>query len=152
MHSRNFTDHVWIQEQYGGDPYSTLAHAHLSPSSTEPQTNQTAHKRAVAEQCDVNEMQVGIAGSDETMSYAVHDLDVNDITTLPSLTPAYDNDVCVSDGVAAMRAYSRLQSLHIPSDMRRTLSLSLLRYCELDTLAMAMLIQGLFALQDRRAL
>ncbi|KAL7577027.1 hypothetical protein ACA910_006771 [Epithemia clementina (nom. ined.)] len=55
----------------------------------------------------------------------------------------------VSDGTSAMRAYDQLQRLGCNSldhrfieEVRSRLERSLLRYCELDTLAMAMIVQA----------
>lgn len=47
----------------------------------------------------------------------------------------------LADGGAAMMAYSMMQFSEIPADERSALSAALLRYCELDTLAMTMVIE-----------
>ena len=41
-----------------------------------------------------------------------------------------------------MMAYNYLQFSHIPADQRETLRDGLLRYCELDTMAMVMILEG----------
>lgn len=46
------------------------------------------------------------------------------------------------DGGAAMAAYARLQFETLPDAERRRLEAALLRYCELDTLAMVMVVQA----------
>jgi hypothetical protein len=56
----------------------------------------------------------------------------------------------VADGSAAMTAYNKLQWSDISDEERRVLKDALLQYCELDTLAMVMLMQGLLALEDSR--
>lgn len=68
-----------------------------------------------------------------------------------SLPPVFDNfsreelDDLISDmdnladGGAAMMAYAKLQFFDIPEDQREAIKNALLKYCELDTLAMVML-------------
>lgn len=48
----------------------------------------------------------------------------------------------ISDGGAATTAYARLQFENIDSEIRERINTSLLRYCELDTLAMVMIVQA----------
>jgi hypothetical protein len=48
----------------------------------------------------------------------------------------------LADGGAAMTAYNYLQFSEIPLEQRKSISTSLLRYCELATLAMVMLVEG----------
>jgi hypothetical protein len=55
----------------------------------------------------------------------------------------------VSDGTAAMTAYNKLQWSFIGEAERLALRNALLQYCELDTLAMVMLMQGLMALDNK---
>ena len=55
----------------------------------------------------------------------------------------------VSDGTAAMTAYNKLQWSFIGEAERLALRDALLQYCELDTLAMVMLMQGMMALDNR---
>jgi hypothetical protein len=71
--------------------------------------------------------------------------------TLPRLFKDYDNDKLdrlllgfdeLAEGGAAMTAYNYLQFSEIPPDQREILRDGLLRYCELDTLAMVMLFEG----------
>lgn len=56
-----------------------------------------------------------------------------------------DGGVVVANGGAAMLAYAKLQSRSLPGATRRTTVEQMLRYCELDTLAMVMVFE---ALQD----
>ena len=67
---------------------------------------------------------------------------------LPSVTPgvsaeqleyAEENNERLANGAAAMMAYARLQFTHISDSDRRDLESALLRYCELDTLAMVLI-------------
>ena len=68
----------------------------------------------------------------------------------------YDDDdkdeTGVSGGGAAAYAYLRLHSGHLSTKQIQTLKSSLLRYCELDTLAMVMIVQAwqnfLYAKED----
>ena len=71
--------------------------------------------------------------------------------TLPKLFEDYDTDQLdkffggfdeLADGGAAMTAYNYLQFSHIPIDQREKLKEGLLRYCELDTMAMVMILEG----------
>lgn len=55
----------------------------------------------------------------------------------------------VSDGGAALTAYGRLMYEDLSAATRRRIEQSLLEYCELDTLAMVLLYQGLLDLMDR---
>jgi hypothetical protein len=48
----------------------------------------------------------------------------------------------IKDGGAAMMAYQELQFSHVPDERRESIRKALLRYCELDTLAMVMLVEG----------
>ena len=48
----------------------------------------------------------------------------------------------LQDGGAAMAAYARLQQEALPDGTRRSIEQALLRYCELDTLAMVMAVQA----------
>jgi Domain of unknown function(DUF2779) len=52
------------------------------------------------------------------------------------------DDLAISEGGAAATAYARLQFESLPMKTRKTLERALLRYCELDTLAMVMVVQG----------
>jgi hypothetical protein len=77
--------------------------------------------------------------------------------TLPSLTEfdgiqdieVFDDLGEVADGSAAMTAYNKLQWSFISENERVVLKDALLRYCELDTLAMVMIMQGFIALDSR---
>lgn len=48
----------------------------------------------------------------------------------------------IADGGAASTAYARLQFESLDAETRSRIKASLLRYCELDTLAMVMIVQG----------
>jgi hypothetical protein len=48
----------------------------------------------------------------------------------------------IADGGAAAMAYARLQFEDLPDDERQRINKSLLRYCELDTLAMVMIMKA----------
>jgi hypothetical protein len=48
----------------------------------------------------------------------------------------------IAEGGAAATAYSRLQFEEISIESRAKINAALLRYCELDTLAMVMIVQG----------
>ena len=48
----------------------------------------------------------------------------------------------LADGGAAITAYSYLQYSHVPDDQKLMIADALYRYCELDTLAMVMLVEG----------
>lgn len=72
--------------------------------------------------------------------------------TLPRLFKEYDDEMLdryfggldeVADGGAAMTAYGFLQYSDISDELREQLRDGLLRYCELDTMAMVMLFEGL---------
>jgi len=72
--------------------------------------------------------------------------------TLPKLFKEYDDEMLdkyfggfdeVKDGGAAMTAYGLLQYSQISDTLREQLRDGLLRYCELDTMAMVMLVEGL---------
>ena len=93
VHSLNFDDHIWIQEDKGCDPYKTLPR--------------------VFEEYD-----------NETLEQLVSNLEELD------------------NGGAAMTAYNYLQYSHLPDETRVKVKDALLRYCELDTLAMVMLVEG----------
>ena len=52
------------------------------------------------------------------------------------------DDLVIAEGGAAATAYSRLQFEDVSVDARNKINQALLRYCELDTLAMVMIVQG----------
>jgi hypothetical protein len=59
------------------------------------------------------------------------------------LMPGEDPDVlAITEGGAAATAYARLQYEDVDEVERRMIREALLRYCELDTLAMVMIVQG----------
>lgn len=78
--------------------------------------------------------------------------------TLPKIFDGYDRNELddyfddldgIADGGAALTAYSYLQYTHIPEEVRLALKNALLRYCELDTMAMVMLLEGMMKLENR---
>ena len=57
--------------------------------------------------------------------------------------PGEDPDeLAISEGGAAATAYARLKFETLSPESRVKLERALLRYCELDTLAMVMVVQG----------
>ena len=52
-----------------------------------------------------------------------------------------DDDEVIKSGGAAMMAYASLQYTDMPPERRQSIAEALLRYCELDTLAMLMIVQ-----------
>ena len=48
-----------------------------------------------------------------------------------------------------MSAYAYLQYTHIPESVRVKLKDALLRYCELDTMAMCFLVEGMMQLEHK---
>jgi hypothetical protein len=58
------------------------------------------------------------------------------------------NESDLQDGGAAMIAYSKLQFTDMSKVERHQVEQSLLRYCELDTLAMVMIYEGWRAMLD----
>jgi len=59
---------------------------------------------------------------------------------MPDVEDAEDG--VIAEGGAATTAYSRLQFEDIDPEARASINESLLRYCELDTLAMVIVVQG----------
>jgi hypothetical protein len=53
----------------------------------------------------------------------------------------------LADGGAALTAYGRLQYTDMTNEERQALISALYRYCELDTLAMVMLVEGIIFLK-----
>lgn len=53
-----------------------------------------------------------------------------------------EDDASINQGGAAATAYARLQFEAVNGDVREAWRQALLKYCELDTLAMAMIVQG----------
>lgn len=60
----------------------------------------------------------------------------------PAQSSEIDEDEALANGSAAMVAYARLQFEQLGDDERRRLHDALLKYCELDTLAMVMILQA----------
>ena len=58
------------------------------------------------------------------------------------------DDSIIAEGGAAATAYARLQFEQMNAQTRERIESALLRYCELDTLAMAMIVEAWQA--DRR--
>lgn len=65
------------------------------------------------------------------------DIDADEQAALDEILPEE-----LRDGGAAMVAYARLQAEDLPAAARESIERGLLRYCELDTLAMAMVVQA----------
>ena len=53
-----------------------------------------------------------------------------------------EENLLIADGGAASMAYARLQFEDLPTNERQMIEESLLRYCELDTLAMVMIMKA----------
>jgi hypothetical protein len=64
------------------------------------------------------------------------------ILDAPILAKDDPDELAISNGGAATTAYTRLQFEEIEACLRQRICDALLRYCELDTLAMAMIVQG----------
>ena len=62
--------------------------------------------------------------------------------TAESLDARVSDAERIADGGAAMTAYAHLQYVDMEADERDALSQGLLRYCELDTQAMVMVIEA----------
>jgi hypothetical protein len=71
--------------------------------------------------------------------------------TLPSVFDGYSREELddlvkefeeLGDGGAALTAYNYLQFSEVPENQRAGIAKALLRYCELDTMAMVMLVEG----------
>lgn len=71
--------------------------------------------------------------------------------TLPAVFEGYEREELdelvrdfeeLGDGGAALTAYNYLQFSEVPLEQRRSIGDALLRYCELDTMAMVMLVEG----------
>lgn len=77
-----------------------------------------------AEHGEINEMLTQLAGND-------------------------DDEGVINQGGIAMTAYNYTQFNSLSTNERQKIEQALLRYCELDTLAMVMVVQGLFALRKR---
>lgn len=60
-----------------------------------------------------------------------------------ALQTLWTNVANVAEGGAAMTAYAKMQFSELPEWERERITTSLLRYCELDTMAMVMLWEGL---------
>lgn len=58
-----------------------------------------------------------------------------------------DEDGAINQGGLAMTAYNYTQFNDLSDAERKSIEQSLLRYCELDTLAMVILVQGLLAIR-----
>ena len=67
------------------------------------------------------------------------------------LTDDEADDVEIAEGGAAAAAYSRLQFEHLNDNSRERIKNALLRYCELDTLAMVMILEAWLAVLAQHA-
>ena len=56
----------------------------------------------------------------------------------------------IAEGGAAATAYARLQFEDMKPETRDKINAALLRYCELDTLAMVMIVQGWGAMFNKQ--
>ena len=91
--------------------------------------------------------------SDDKVFLEIEDGEVtNPYDLLPDLFEDYTNEQLedlwtdldsVKNGGAALTAYSKLQFTQMPDDEKERTYAGLLRYCELDTLAMVMLYEFL---------
>jgi hypothetical protein len=55
---------------------------------------------------------------------------------------AFEIDIDIAEGGAAAMAFARLQFEDLGPDVRAAIKAALLRYCELDTLAMVMIVEA----------
>jgi hypothetical protein len=58
------------------------------------------------------------------------------------VTEVEEDETALNQGGAAIIAYARLQAEDISPEVRQAWERALLKYCELDTLAMAMVVEG----------
>ena len=74
--------------------------------------------------------------------------DFDPYKTLPNVFEAYNEEKLdsllqdmeqIAQGGAAMTAYAKLQFSHVPEEQREQVKQALLKYCELDTMAMVMI-------------
>lgn len=79
---------------------------------------------------------------DKTDLYAVLKEYAKKVLKETESLPDEDNTSIISEGGAAATAYSRLQFEDLDDAKRENIKAALLRYCELDTLAMVMIVQG----------
>lgn len=63
---------------------------------------------------------------------------------------AEQDGVAIDQGGLAMMAYNYTQFAHLSENARHRIRKALLKYCELDTLAMVMLVEGLLELRVKR--
>ena len=102
----------------------------------------------------------GLYGSDleiSSLNFENHCWITNGLTnpykTLPQVFPDYDNDMIdsvepietlkeLSDGGAALTAYNYLQYSNVSEKQREYLQQALFKYCELDTMAMVMIMEA----------
>ena len=67
-----------------------------------------------------------------------------------SAAGADSDDLEIAGGGEASMAYGRLQFETLPAETRKSIEDKLLRYCELDTLAMAMIVEAWKAELDEK--
>ncbi len=83
----------------------------------------------------------------------ITDGQTNPYKTLPQVFPEYDNEMLeavepienlkeLSDGGAALTAYNYLQYSNVSDEQRNYLRIALFKYCELDTMAMVMIMEA----------
>ena len=102
----------------------------------------------------------GLYGSDleiSSLNFENHCWITNGLTnpykTLPQVFPDYDNDMIdsvepietlkeLSDGGAALTAYNYLQYSNVSEEQREYLQQALFKYCELDKMAMVMIMEA----------
>jgi hypothetical protein len=74
--------------------------------------------------------------------------DFDPYKTLPNVFEDYNEEKLdslvqdmqqIAQGGAAMTAYAKLQFSHVPENQREQIKQALLKYCELDTMAMVMI-------------
>jgi hypothetical protein len=61
---------------------------------------------------------------------------------LPEIADSDDDKVAIASGGAASAAYARLQAEDLEPRLRQAIESALKRYCEIDTLAMAMVVEA----------
>ena len=99
----------------------------------------------------------GASGGIPSLNFTNHQwiTETNDVINDPySLLPPLQNNLDkandtlisdadrIADGGAAMTAYGHLQYVEMGDAERQALNSALLKYCELDTLAMVMVVEG----------
>ena len=159
-HSTGSNADTWQGERDMIDLYKTVLHYYYDPymggsNSIKAVLPAVLHSSKFLQekyQQPLSQLQVSSKNfsKDHTLLHMKNDKPISPYKLLPPIFDDWDKDSLdntiteiegISDGGAALTAYGKLQFQEVTNEERKAIETGLLRYCELDTLAMVMIYE-----------